>query len=200
LWGPSLLVAGVTLGITIGAASWAHARNFVVPAQSSAATGNASDAQVRTAVETALRTHQTLPVPSNGIAAATAAGPSETDLQKEVVSAQAAAANAFGSNLSKKELRALDASIAMQRGGNFRALAAGIKNLNIRSISYDAAGTTAVVTGTVETWSRVELKNPDGTWRLAEPHNSINFTMTIADENHWVAETFDWSFVPGSAP
>ena len=143
--------------------------------------------------------HMSMVVPPNG-AGLKAEGPSEADLQEQVSAGKAAASDIFGPGLAEKELRAVDASVAMQRGGNFRTLAGGINNLDIHSINIDASGSTAVVTGTVEVWSRTSLKNPDGAWHQAVPHNSIDFTMTLTNQNHWIVETFDWSFAPGSEP
>src|SRR5262249_54296383 len=105
IWGAPLLIAGLTVGIAIIVANLSGGGQRNAPTQALAGQDGAvgADAQVRAAVEKALRTHQTLAVPPNA-AGMKAAGPSAADLQLQATEAAAAANDAFGPDLATKEL------------------------------------------------------------------------------------------------
>jgi hypothetical protein len=161
----------------------------------------AQDSDIRGAVEQALRTHQTLAVPHRAQPGA-GVNPTEADFRRQKEEGTAAVHAIFGDTPAAKEIAALDKAIAMQRSGQFRVLAGGIKNLSFASIDVNPDGTTATVHATVETWSKISLKNPDGSWHDADPHNTLQITVTLtrSDLTKWVVRAFDWAFAPGAGP
>lgn len=60
----------------------------------------------------------------------------------------------------------------------------------------------AVVTGSVITYSQISVKNPDGNWHTAAPHNTLLFTITASKSptGKWLVRNFNWTFAPGTGP
>jgi hypothetical protein len=123
------------------------------------------------------------------------------DLAQRKDAATATIAQVFSGTFAVIEKQALQNDLDMEQTGLARVIAGGINNLNITSVDIDTAGTTATVKGTVETWLRTAFKQQDGSWTMSEPHNKLDFTMTLVSQNgRWMADSFDWTFAPGSEP
>jgi hypothetical protein len=108
----------------------------------------------------------------------------------------------FSGDASKKESAGLDSAVATERksSDHFRVVDAGVGRAQFDNV--DTTVTPAVADGTVETWSKMQFKNPDGTWVYPEPHNTIHFHMTATKDGtgKWTVQTFDWDFPTGDGP
>lgn len=155
------------------------------------------DQQVRIAVEKALRAHQSLEVPPS---AAVRDAPTSADLDATQSAGNATIADNFTGKQGATEKKALDSAVADQRSGSFRVHGGGIKNLSLKSVAI--TGSTATVTGVVDTWSEMSMKQPDGHWLKSRPENTLDFTMTLEQDakGKWLANGFDFDFAPGTAP
>jgi hypothetical protein len=199
------IVLAATLALAASAASIAllgssgssrQAQDFALPAV--AAESQSADSQVKAAVELALRTHQTMVVPT-GIAPD--AMPSDADLQALRSRGNAAINTIFAPAVAKGESKALDNAIAMEKSDHFKVLSAGIANVKYTNVDIDA--TTATVNLTVDTWSSISLRDPDGVWHPARPQNTLVVTMTLSQDfgsQRWTVQKFTWTFTPETRP
>jgi hypothetical protein len=191
------LVAGIGIGvILIGTASHAG------PSAETKVSGSpASIAEVKAAVEKAVRVDQRLGLRAE-VLPATPGTPTEADLQQQLTRDTAAIHDIFADGpAAQKEVDTARSAIGAQRTGDFRLEGAGIKDLAFQNIAIDPDALTATVQATVETWSRMSNKNPDGTWHRAEPHNIIELDMKLSkNDGRWLVEAYSWTFAPGSAP
>lgn len=154
--------------------------------------------EVRAAVTNALRKHQTLPVTP---VQQPGKLPMAADFDRQVANGTAAVHAIFADAPAKKEIDGLNKAVAMQRSGHFRVLDGGIDNLNFKSVDLDSTAAKATVHATVDTWSHVSMKNPDGAWHDAQPRNTLVVTMTLSkNSTGWIVQTFEWTFAPGSEP
>jgi hypothetical protein len=142
---------------------------------------------IRAAVELAVRTHQILALPTD------MSGPrdSATTRIAQIVTGEAADA----------EQKSLQNALAMEQTATISFLDAGIDHLNIASPDVDNIGVAASAKGTVETWLGTARKQRDGSWQVSEPHNTLDFMMTLVVQgSRWMVDSFDWTFAPGSEP
>jgi hypothetical protein len=159
-----------------------------------------AEAAIRAAVDLALRTHQTIALPAPD-ATASIEPISNADLAQQKDASTAIIAQVFSGKLAVTETQGLQNLIDMEQTGLARIIAGGINNLNITSVDIDSAGIAAIVKGTVEAWLRTAQKQQDGSWHVVEPHNTLVFTMSLVSESsRWMADSFDWTFAPGSEP
>lgn len=156
------------------------------------------DAQVRAAVAKALRVHQALPVPPG---AANHPDPTAAELDAEGTNGKAAIADAFAGAQSDREQAGLTHALALEKTGHFRALGGGTENLIFKSVAV--ADTSATATGTVDTWSKMQFKNPNGAWLAPNtPRNTLVFTITLqrGSTGRWKVTDFTWDFTPATSP
>lgn len=191
----TLLAAGAFTAFVVQHGSARHPQAYALPATADAS--DSPEGQVKATVELALRTHQTLSVPP----VPAGATPTAADLQAQHDNGVAAINAIFGTSVAVQETKALDKAIALERTGHFKVLGGGVENIKFNSIVVNADNAT--VTLSVDTWSKISLRNPDGTWHPTTPRNTLNVTMTLSRDfqtGRWTVETFDWSFTPETRP
>jgi hypothetical protein len=154
---------------------------------------------VRASVERALQTHQGLEAGPLGASITT--DPTAAQLDDQLRSSTAAIAVAFMGDQATHEAAALTNAMSIETSGHFRALGAGIANLNFTQVSI--TGKIALAKVSVDTWSKMAIKNPDGTWVTAEPHNTLLVTMTLTVDpatGGWKVNGFSLDFSAATAP
>jgi hypothetical protein len=155
--------------------------------------------KLRAAFILAMRVHQGIQVP-----AVSNAGdiPTQAEMSRQVSDGSAAVKAIFADKPAKREISMLDNVMTSQQQGQatFRVLGGGIGAVNFDTVTVQ--GATASVHATVDAWSRMKIKGQDGNWHVYEPHNMLDVAMsfTLDPSNHWIVQTFDWHFAPGSEP
>ena len=193
-----LATAGVSLGAVFGIEQTAHPAG--PPLVDVAAAGTTAEPALQLAIQNALEIDQKLQLPVVPVApnAATSVVPDAATVDRQMASGSVAIKSKFAGAAADREISALQGVIKEERsaGDHFRVLDAGVGKPIFSKVS------TATAEGTVETWTKMQFKNPDGTWITSEPHNVIHFIMTLAKDasGQWTVQSFDWDFPPGSGP
>jgi hypothetical protein len=193
-------VCVVTIGITLASEHWVDVRQPQPVVYPAAAVVIGTDAAgVEAAVQKALRVHQELqrsPAVQPGFAPYFAA------FDRKVSDGNVAIQDAFTADAARKEGTGLNQAVKTEKAAqdHFRAVDSGVGQAKFDII--DSSTIPAVAEGTVETWSKMQFKNPDGSWFNSEPHNTIHFRMTLVKDSagKWLVQSFDWDFPAGSGP
>lgn len=142
-----------------------------------------------------------------GIPAAFAEGlapamPTSAQLEQQTAEGYAAADKYFSPVLAERLKAQIETGVAVQRDPNRRALGAGVKNLVIKSVTFDDSGSTATIRATYTHWANSADGNPDGSWSVYAPSNDVEATAEMV-RNHsgnWVVTGFVADFINATGP
>jgi hypothetical protein len=195
-----LAVCAVTIGVVLTYGRWVDVKDSRQPVQPAAAAVSGADAAgVEAAVQKALRVDQELqrtPAVQPGFA------PDSAAFDRQMGDGSGAVQDAFTADAARKENASLNQAVKTEKAAqdHFRVIDSGVGQAKFDTV--DSSTTPAVAEGTVETWSKMQFKNPDGTWINAEPRHTIHFRMTLVKDGagKWLVQSFDWDFPTGNGP
>lgn len=156
-----------------------------------------STATVESVFRSALNLHWQAPVPA---VANPGDFPQPTDVQKHVADVTNQVHQLYEPGAAAdRELWSLNNATRAEADSNFRVLSGGVSRLVISSVHMN--GAQANVVGTVDVWSEMNQRMPDGTWIHSKPTQTMDITMKLTnDAGQWKVVTWTGIVTPDTAP